>query len=254
MSEPHFFPRLRQETVRETWCLDSFSFEGGRFSASGWALPIEGDASRGQILVNGFAPNRAAYGQHRSDIAAIYGYLPNAASSHFEISGFLKGEGLESIELSYHDPLRDSFADPFKSYFIPLAAERWPFPDHLHRTRTTGAVPEATFAFGGYTMARKIDAVLKGVTGDGLSGRGSILDWGGGCGRVTRYLRMLAPDARVALGDIDSDNVAWCAANLDGVFHTHDYIRERWGEYFEILDIIPEASNNHQDIVVMRRR
>lgn len=36
-------------------------------------------------------------------------------------------------------------------------------------------------------------------------------------------------------------------------FHTHDYIRDRWSKYFEILDIIPRGIANHQDLVLCRK-
>lgn len=36
-------------------------------------------------------------------------------------------------------------------------------------------------------------------------------------------------------------------------FHTHDYIRSTWSKYFVIDDIIPQFSNNMQDLVIMRK-
>ncbi len=37
-------------------------------------------------------------------------------------------------------------------------------------------------------------------------------------------------------------------------FHTHDYVKEVWGNYFEILDIIPRGSEDHQDLVICKKR
>jgi hypothetical protein len=36
--------------------------------------------------------------------------------------------------------------------------------------------------------------------------------------------------------------------------HSHAYIRKTWGQFFEILDILPVCIGNMQDLVVMRRR
>lgn len=36
--------------------------------------------------------------------------------------------------------------------------------------------------------------------------------------------------------------------------HTHDYVKKVWGGFFEILDIIPLGSENHQDLVVCKKR
>jgi|SRR5579883_3395643 len=34
--------------------------------------------------------------------------------------------------------------------------------------------------------------------------------------------------------------------------HSHDYVRRVWGEYFEVLDIVPQIINNNQDAVLCR--
>lgn len=36
-------------------------------------------------------------------------------------------------------------------------------------------------------------------------------------------------------------------------FHTHAYIEQHWGQYFDILDLIPGGIGNHQDLAVLRR-
>ncbi len=37
-------------------------------------------------------------------------------------------------------------------------------------------------------------------------------------------------------------------------FHTHDYVRRVWSQYFDVLDIVPRCINNNQDAVILRRR
>ena len=37
-------------------------------------------------------------------------------------------------------------------------------------------------------------------------------------------------------------------------YHSHDYIRERWSKYFDIIEILTRGINSHQDLVVCRRR
>jgi SAM-dependent methyltransferase len=37
-------------------------------------------------------------------------------------------------------------------------------------------------------------------------------------------------------------------------FHSEDYVRERWGESFEVLDVVPRAVASRQDIVILRKR
>ncbi|MBV9692394.1 MAG: class I SAM-dependent methyltransferase, partial [Alphaproteobacteria bacterium] len=38
------------------------------------------------------------------------------------------------------------------------------------------------------------------------------------------------------------------------IYHTHDYIRERWSEWFEILAILPAFVGNMQDMILLRPR
>lgn len=37
-------------------------------------------------------------------------------------------------------------------------------------------------------------------------------------------------------------------------FHTPEYVRTNWSEFFEVIDICERAVDGHQDIVVCRRR
>jgi SAM-dependent methyltransferase len=44
------------------------------------------------------------------------------------------------------------------------------------------------------------------------------------------------------------------AARYGAAFHTHDYVKQRWPAYFDVLEILPFFNNNLQDLVVLRRR
>jgi hypothetical protein len=37
-------------------------------------------------------------------------------------------------------------------------------------------------------------------------------------------------------------------------FHSHEYIRRVWGEYFEVLQIEPQALESHSDLVLLRKK
>ncbi len=40
---------------------------------------------------------------------------------------------------------------------------------------------------------------------------------------------------------------------LDTVWHTQKYVKEKWGQYFEIVDHIDKGINGHQDLVLCRK-
>ncbi len=52
----------------------------------------------------------------------------------------------------------------------------------------------------------------------------------------------------ILAGEIDDD------AYYRATFHTADYVRERWSEYFEVVDILEGFVCHQQDLVVLRKR
>ena len=206
------------------------------------------------------------------------------------------------------------------------------------------------FIMGGFDVAQEAAALLQNYGGRSLDSFKSILDFGCGSGRVTRFFKPMAPDSRFFGCDIDRPAIEWCSANLteigqfavnppeppapypdsnfdfifvfsvfthlpegmqfswladlrrmlqpgglllatfhgsiywDGVpvehqaqfrkfgflhtdtgkteglpdfyltaYHTHEYIREKWSEYFDVLEIIPQGIHSH-DVALCRAR
>jgi SAM-dependent methyltransferase len=52
----------------------------------------------------------------------------------------------------------------------------------------------------------------------GIPTAGRILDWGCGCGRVTRHFLARVPAATILGCDIDAESMAWCARHFGGRF------------------------------------
>jgi SAM-dependent methyltransferase len=92
--------------------------------------------------------------------------------------------------------------------------ERFPFPPDANKLRVVGNTREGMFKMGGATIFKNVEALL-GELGHSWSDFPSILDWGCGAGRVTRYL-ISDSGQKVTGADIDSDNIGWCRANLVG--------------------------------------
>lgn len=57
----------------------------------------------------------------------------------------------------------------------------------------------------------------------------------------------LSPSADYAISAFIADPEYYRSA-----YHSHQYIKQRWSKYFDIISIIPKFSNNHQDLVVIR--
>jgi len=57
-----------------------------------------------------------------------------------------------------------------------------------------------------------------------------------------------APGGRVVFTNLD-----WPIHNLD-VLHSHEWVQARWGQFFDVSEIVEHAHGNHQDAFVGRAR
>lgn len=219
-------------------------------------------------------------------------------------------------------------------------------PRHLQERVVGGYSPR--FVESGYELVQDVVRILTAVDRD-MADFKDILDWGCGCGRVTRAFSNSYPGARMSGSDIDSEAISWLqehyqkfgafqtnpmappmaysddsfdlivsvsvlthlpeelqfewlaeirrllrkdgiallsvhgknhfgtltqemrdqlrdhgfyyhadAGVTDGLpdiyknsYHTEDYIRREWSNYFDILDIVPTGFGSHQDVVVL---
>jgi SAM-dependent methyltransferase len=99
-------------------------------------------------------------------------------------------------------------------------AGRWhasqELPPARLRYRVHGALDRASFARMGRVVAQDVREVLRSVGRD-LASFACILDFGCGCGRVTRHLRACAPMSQWHATDIDPEAIAWARAHLPGI-------------------------------------
>ncbi len=75
------------------------------------------------------------------------------------------------------------------------------------------------FLLGGFDISREVAKLLEVHAGKTLDSFKSILDFGCGSGRVTRFFKPAAPGARLFGCDIDRPAIEWCSANLGEVAH-----------------------------------
>jgi SAM-dependent methyltransferase len=90
-----------------------------------------------------------------------------------------------------------------------------PPPRHLQE-RVGG--PNVNFIAHGYSLRDELCQHLTEVTGKRLTDFTTVLDFGCGCGRVTRPVRwMLGPSANLDGIDIDPEAIAWASENYKGI-------------------------------------
>jgi 2-polyprenyl-3-methyl-5-hydroxy-6-metoxy-1,4-benzoquinol methylase len=338
--------------------VDTVALERNVLAFSGWALAPSGDTSAVTFTVADRVPQRVDYPLPSEDIHKIFWYLPQAKRARFSCTTELTAEELsDPLELKF---VARSTLEPLQElqnyYYLPPGQDTLPIPDPPKRQRVIASESESGFRVEGYTTYVKLNKILEREFGRGVSSFSHVLDWGCGCGRVTRYLAREA--VSITGADIDAESIAWCRENLrlanfehiplhpptslaPGSFdlivgvsvlthlrerdeeewlaelrriaapagvlllsvhggatvsraslpldvirswkesgfidiganrgldeilsgseadyyrdtvHTSRYIRERWSQYFEIVDLIPGYLGNLQDLVVMRNR
>jgi SAM-dependent methyltransferase len=151
------------------------------------------------------------------------------ASSHFwfgevnDIGGFKLTcdripDGASELEINYSEKEQPKRFRCVSSYFFPLMEEEFPLPDEVRRVRVIGSASIDGFRSSGYTDFRRLDLLCKELFGRALGEMGRVLDWGCGCGRVTRHLAAQASQLSttdcIHGADIDGDNASWCGQNL----------------------------------------
>src|SRR5215210_2606915 len=151
----------------------------------------------------------------RADIAQVFWYKPGADKAAFQCrtsfnvqEDFKNGyASLKCVRRESGLPLREDY-----NWYYPDDREAPPLPDPERRRRVAGNDNAGLFRLEGYTTFKKLDLALRKAENKGLGEFQNILDWGCGCGRVTRYFYAL-PNVKLRGVDIDSDNLNWCRQN-----------------------------------------
>jgi SAM-dependent methyltransferase len=210
---PPDFPRLWQECCTK-WVVGDTRTDGRSVHATGWLVASSDVRPSVEFRVNGRPADRVVYPVPRPDVADRLPFAPGAAESGFDV--WLAGADPGDLTLTVADrrtgrPLgRD-----YPPYHVPAADRAGPRPGPHQVARVIGAASDFYFRMGGYTAFRRLEEAVREATGEGLADYPRVLDWGCGCGRVSRYF-VGVPGCRVTGVDVDPENVGWCRANLPG--------------------------------------
>ncbi len=201
----------------EPWCIDDISYDGKVLEIIGWALAPEGLPDRLTFAINDREFEDVEFPLPRPDLALIFWYKRGADRAGFRCRLTLEREELfkdgyatlKCIDRTTGSPVREEF----NIYYTDDAVGP-ELPDSARMRRVSGNDNARLFQLEGFSLFKKLDLALRKTIGRPLSEFRDILDWGCGCGRVTRYFYSLK-DARVVGIDIDKDNVNWCRDHFE---------------------------------------
>ncbi|MGA3015595.1 MAG: class I SAM-dependent methyltransferase [Bryobacteraceae bacterium] len=214
---------LRAIAPVATWNVDLVESTDGNLALQGWALPsLTGQA--GSFAVNG-APlstaDQVSYPLWRPDVADIFWFVPHSARSGFACSIDWRTLGYaeaDILRVDYVDAKSMSPWDNYQAFYLRpgLLNARYAIPPEESILRVAGYTSAAKFLLDGYTTLVKLQRVVEKVAGRSLNTFSSILDWGCGCGRLTRHLieALEGADTQIVGIDIDHENVQWCKTHL----------------------------------------
>lgn len=219
---------LRALAPVATWNIDVVNPGDASLTLHGWALPpLTGQT--GTFTVNGtpLSAGDVAYPLWRPDVANVFWYVPNSVRSGFNCTIRWRALGYveaDILRIDYVDAKRmNPWGDHQAFYLRPgLLDTPYPIPPHQNILRVAGYGEAAKFLLDGYTTLIKLQRLLEMHAGRSLSEFTSVLDWGCGCGRLTRHLieALQASNTIITGIDIDQENIDWCQNNLPrGLFY-----------------------------------
>ena len=196
------------------WMPGSMRVHGDQLIIEGWALGLWDMPSR--VLINGLDAVDVTWRIASPDMLAKFGAVPNADASRF-FARFPLPQGQTLFPDGFvRVNVTGTFGEHRLSYRTawyladPALESQVPTPARI--ARVIGAPDVHAFQLGGATIVKRFEQLLLERFERPMSSFDSILDWGCGAGRLTRYLAMLAPD--VIGADIDADNIQACREML----------------------------------------
>jgi SAM-dependent methyltransferase len=213
---PELAPLLRSFNTRFPWQIDESNFEHGHITVRGRLLARE-PLDTVSIYLNGAPFEQLDFLEERDEDPFWYRddgrFLAFTATSRFNPESLFanKRATVEYVDAVSGRPLYEYHT----IYLHPdlCGAPLLPGEDGIRRV--TGTYRTDLFLIEGYTTYAKLEDALRHTTGLDFSHAGNILDWGCGCGRLTRYfVKEAIPNVYGV--DIDSVNVEWCHRNLAG--------------------------------------
>lgn len=210
---------IKQLQARPFWSVEGFLFREGEVIVSGFAPAPDADASKVAVEADPGLAFEFDYPLPHPDAPAVLWYWPGIEKSAYRIRIDLANTrhvgDYYKFRFKFADEPNDEIEALRTTVVIPKdlgKLENYPVQAALARVQTYDTI--ASVAVTGATHARLIVELAKKHD---LRLNGSVLDWGCGHGRVTRFLREFGVTGEICGVDIDPSNIAWARNHLSHI-------------------------------------
>ena len=198
------------DQLRSSWLKDGWLRVSLRMNESKDALVVAGilyppaSGAKQRLKLSGDHAPRIRYGLFNSNHAQLG---EHAFETAIPIQELQAGK-----VLSFH--AASSAPIPYHQSWHLLPPDDLPFPPGANQQRISEkAIDDQWFYFAGGTFVHKLGDILERYFSMEIAKVTSVLDWGCGCGRLTRHLSKYTKAAIHGV-DIDPVNIAWCEENI----------------------------------------
>jgi len=234
----------------QPWCIDSISWKEDSISISGWAVSSSQPREYLEIRSYEASLTNANFVVPRPDLESVFPFWPQAINSGFTCDFKLQPDLLgKEIRFSYGEKQNFPF-NPFHEYAYP-SNDSIAVPEPSGRLRVHGSDSLSSFLLEGYSTFRKLNQIIRSTTTINKIKNARVLDWGCGCGRVSRYFDTI--DKELWGADIDDLNLRWCEEhlNMKTLAISSNPNKNLPDSYFDLIFGISVMTHLHHDLQIL---
>ncbi|RZJ23767.1 MAG: class I SAM-dependent methyltransferase [Haliea sp.] len=201
------------------WHPASITMEFDEIIMTGWALTAWEDPEHLRFLINGEDFEDPQWPLPSPDLAGFFDALPSAGLARFRCHHPRAAVRWQACDGFTRLNVTSQFGEHALSYrtawYLPDSENEAAMPEPHEIAEEVGGAGPDIYCAGGATLALRLDAYLRQRFSRSISSFDSVLEWGCGSGRVTRYLGQL--QKRMTAVDLNVPRLAQCAARLPAV-------------------------------------
>ena len=203
----------REFSERPFWQISKITLTD-RLEVEGNILFPGGEESLISFAVNGEPFDEIVYPIIRKEMADRFWFLKDADRSGFVCSKQIESD-VQELEICVLNTASQHPFYNYHSYYLRRGkGDGPPMPPRELVITVAGSYDPEKFLLNGFSTFRNIEKVLWNTVEKKFGDFDRILDWGCGCGRITRYFQEYAGCSEIWGADVVKESISWCSINF----------------------------------------